>query len=433
MGKSLYKIYRDRGDIMRISVNSNLRTIPTQYLINDVRLRGDETHQLEIPYSHIDIENNKQYQHWNGMHLAKSEKPIFWSNFHTEELIRCVMQRLSNEKLRTSLITQRTNILQAILRNQWTQSNDFFDFGSEKNTNDMRTTIMSIPGIIPTSGEKWQRKTEPLFAEIDRKSDWLVILDARTLQEIVDSGIPPKDIHVYSNGLRIVKRSVKTEEKMIHFQQYLTRDYEKFNPEDYILFWLNIAKPFDYDPNEPFLIYRPFIEIEGDFAFKHKLRGNYGAARPTKSDGTCIITGNSDQPLTIEYDGKEIQLALKFIDDIDGKERLSAVGFRVKHKDVVKYFSIHPDLINLNFTKEGVEVSNNLKNILTKELLYDTFRNLTKAFRICAKKQCNPTHEFIDLNNLGIPKNQFQWSIKTKHTPLEVSMNKLILTLNGWA
>ena len=95
--------------------------------------------------------------------------------------------------------------------------------------------------------------------------------------------------------------------------------------------------------------------------------------------------------------------------------------------------SIHPDQLNLGFVNEkGEDVSRTQKNALKNELTYKTLRDLTKAFRICVKKQCNPDHTFTYLSGIGISAYHSKWHRISKKTPLENKMKETILTVNGW-
>ena len=158
-----------------------------------------------------------------------------------------------------------------------------------------------------------------------------------------------------------------------------------------------------------------------------------GASRARTKHDLCVLTGNIDQPLRLAIDKFEVELSIRFREEDDGLERLHAVGFVKTTKEKVEYLSIHPDQLGLEFIKEnGDEVSATRKNVLKKELTYSTYRDLTKAFRICVKKQCNPEHSFTSISGIGISAYHAKWFRMAKNTKLEEEMKILILTINGW-
>jgi len=420
---------------MEIQVSSNLRSIPTIFFMEPVKLKGnsDEVESTQIPYFEIGQgeSDNQEFVHWNGSHLRNVYKPSKWSEFHTEELIRCVMEKLQEDNHRTSIIQQRTHILQAILRKQWTQSTDM-DLSIEELNDGLRGRMLTIPGVTPIGGEKWNRATEPVYGSLEGNTEWAIILDARTMQEITEGGISAEDLRCYSNGLRLVKLNAVTTEGVVPSEDIITEGRGIFLPEATILFWLNQAIPFENE-QETFPRYKPFMEIDGTQAFRHQLRDNLGSSRPLTKHGECILTGNTDEPLVLSIGEDEIELGIKFRQEDDGQERLHIIGFVKTIGEKAQYLSIHPDAMNWNFSNEkGEELTRTRQSILKKELIYNTYRDLTKAFRICAKKQCNPEYSFTYLSGLGISAYHIRWFRMTKKTPLESEMKTLILRVNGW-
>jgi len=419
---------------VEIKVSSNLRSFPTDFFIESVKLKRDTNlESKQVSYLEIGLGDTETrvVEHWNGSHLRTNSKPSKWSEFHTEELIRCIMQKLPDIELRTSIIKQRTHLLQAILRNQWTQSTNI-ELDQEELNDGLRGRMLSMPGLVSIGGEKWNRITKPVYGRLNGNTEWAIILDARTTQEITD-GIDGKHLRCYSNGLRLIALNEISEEHIICFSEYISEGQGNFLPENHILFWLNHAQSFNHVSGDTFARYSPFISIEGHRAFSHPLRGHSGSSRPLDKNGLCILTGNIAQPLSLLIGESEIELAMKFSEDHEGQERLHAVGFIKTSGADVEYLSIHPEQLNLGFTKDsGEEVSRTHKNVLKNDLTYNTLRDLTKSFRICAKKQCNPNHTFTDLSGIGISAYHSRWYRISKNTPLENAMREVILTVNGW-
>ena len=339
---------------MEIQVSSNLRSIPTNFFIEPVELKGSakELESTQIPYFEIGQGeyDNQEFVHWNGSHLRNDYKPSKWSEFHTEELIRCVMEKLQDDHHRTSIIQQRTHILQAILRKQWTRSTDM-DLSIEELNDGLRGRMLTIPGLTPVDGEKWNRATEPVYGSLEGNTEWAIILDARTMQEITEGGISAEDLRCYSNGLRLVKLNAVTTEGVVLFEDIITEGRGIFLPEATILFWLNQAIPFENE-QETFPRYKPFMEIDGTQAFRHQLRDNLGSSRPLTKHGECILTGNTDEPLVLSIGEDEIELGIKFRQEDDGQERLHIIGFVKTIGEKAQYLSIHPDAMNWNFSNE---------------------------------------------------------------------------------
>ena len=123
---------------------------------------------------------------------------------------------------------------------------------------------------------------------------------------------------------------------------------------------------------------------------------------------------------------------IKFQEVEDGYDRLANIGFEVTEDEGTNQLGLHPDFLGLKFESDQGDLSFTKEAELRRTLLTTLYRDLTKAFRICAKMSRNPDHEFEQLGRLGISGRHMFWSILTDKSEVHASMKEAILSVNGW-
>lgn len=418
---------------MRVSVSPGYGNLPVEFFIDSVALSSeDDYNQRQVPYIQISSQDHGivNYPHWNGQHLQSDERPESWSEFHFEETIRLISMRLERDArpLTTTLLRQRSQILQLLLKPLWTrQQETYSDDGSKRQ--DFRNRVLNMNGFT-ADGQIWQRSITPKYGRIG-DNEWAIVLDGRAVDEIITSGVENNSIRCYSSGLRLVRiSSIPNEHEIIDFSICLNPHGEQFNPTSYIRYWLEKSVEMGLQGGrlEP---YRPLIDVEGHRAFVHELRGRPHGGRPERN-GHCVLT--SGEPLIIRLDQNiKVELAFKFI-DIDGVEKIHYLGFIVHEEELERPISrsIALDNLQITFNNPNEELSRSKQNKLKQDLEYQIYRDLTKAFRILAKRQRNPSHQFTNLYGLGISKSHYRWVIKSRDSEVEQDLIYRVLELNGW-
>ena len=86
---------------MEISVSTSLQNVPTGWFITPQRLSTTDLEEKSISYTEITSNVDPvSLPHWNGSHLNKNheEKPRFWSAFHEQEMIRCLLEKFQRKE-----------------------------------------------------------------------------------------------------------------------------------------------------------------------------------------------------------------------------------------------------------------------------------------------------------------------------------------------
>ena len=418
---------------MRVSVSPGYSNLPVEYFIDPVRLSTEEDLNCrQVSYTTIVVNNsdeNEVFPHWNGHHLLSNERPK-WSDFHSEETIRLISARLEEEEssLTTTLLRQRSQILHIILRSLWTNQNeDYSDDGRKRN--DFRNRMINMEGFS-ANGQVWQRSTIPLYGRV-RENDWAIVLDGRTIDEIIESGIHNESIRCYSTGVRLVRiNSIPGGQEIVNFTTCLNPYGEQFAPSSCIQYWLDQSVEIGNE-GAHLEAYRPLMDIDGERAFMHRLRDNRHGGRPEKR-GQCELTSGEELAIRVAQN-KKVELGFKFI-DIDDVERVHFLGFIVhdEERGVKEHRSIAPYHIRISFSNPNQELSRTKQIKLKQDLEYQIFRDLTKAFRILAKRQVSPGHQFVKLYQLGISKSHYRWVRKSHGTEVETDLISEVLNINGW-
>ena len=137
-------------------------------------------------------------------------------------------------------------------------------------------------------------------------------------------------------------------------------------------------------------------------------------------------------PLVLQIDGLEVSLIIKFQEVEDGFDRLVNIGFEVNEDERTYQLGLHPDFLGLRFETDQGDLSFTKDGELRRTLVTTLYRDLTKAFRICAKMSRNPDHEFEQLGGLGISGSHMFWSILTDKSEVHADMKEAILSASGW-
>jgi len=416
---------------MEVSVSTSLHHVPTDWFIERQRLDHADLEKKSIQYT--EITNNGEpnvLPHWNGSHLNRSDnwKPRFWSAFHEQEMVRCVLEKFKSEGETEPLsdkLYQRVEILRTILLEKWTKGEDV---GAGYHCLDLRETLQEMLGVYRNqNSRRWSWNSEEKYASFADSDEWVMVLDARNTRQLLEDIEDNNALRVYSTGLRVVLKSKVDSEHIIPIEEVIDSGLPPFNPAKFLKLCLQLS--IDTGKHRPsgFRAYRPQINVEGDWMYSHKLYNTKGA-EPTNRDGSIVCDGN-DQ-LVLKYgDRGTVELMLHFAEDDEGVRRFSNLGFRVIRNGQTQYRSLHPTRIGL-FTEP--ELSKTRANEVNQMWLHGLYRDLTKAFRIIAKQTRNPQSTFTSLRGLGIPKRQMKWLTLVHKTEFSKSIQRTLLVINGW-
>jgi hypothetical protein len=245
---------------MKLSIRGNA-SINTDYFIPKIVLSTTELRE-KYHVAYYDHDGGEHY-HWNEQHKAKSNRNLQWDTFHLEELGRLIFSHLSQSKQRTEIIRQRFQLLHPLLHSIWTKNPRF---NGQTITNDIAEMYYRIIGINRLGQGKWERVTEPRYAVVPGEDEWAIILDARTMREIIDSGISNECLRCYSSGLRAIKRTaiLRPDEEINEFSEYLLDGLPVHSSKQFIEYWFNLSAPVSREKSS-LSPYRPKMEIEGDW------------------------------------------------------------------------------------------------------------------------------------------------------------------------
>ena len=419
---------------MRIQVATGLSSLRAEYFMTGPRLQSENDPMVRFTAtSHRSIDDPVHYEHWNRCHVRGQENdnlPSVWTDFHTQEMLRCLIEFLEETPgsgVPSTLLYQRAGIAHSLLQSDWVGAPQA---GSEHEM-PHREILESLPGVEASEGNKWCRQTEPAYACASGDSEWAVVLDARTTRQIksdVRHSRAQERLRLYSTGLRLIKAdAIEAGATRMSFDELLSCDDGPFNPAQYIRFWLEQAKELPEVDND-FFTYQPAMEVEGQYAFCHSLYGKRGS-KPMRGDINILASG---PPLTLQIDDREVNLMIKFQEVEDGYDRLANIGFEVTEDEGTYQLGLHPDFLGLKFESDQGDLSFTKEAELRRTLLTTLYRDLTKAFRICAKMSRNPDHEFEQLGGLGISGRHMFWLILTDKSEVHASMKEAILSVNGW-
>jgi hypothetical protein len=419
---------------MRIIVSTGLSALRAAHFMKGQQLRNKDDPMVRFTLvSERTMEEPVHHEHWNRCHVQSRENdnlPSVWTDFHTQEMLRCLMEFMEADpgsSVPSALLYQRAGFVHSLLQSEWvgaTQS------GGEHETTH-REFLQNLPGVESSGRNKWCRDTEPKYAIASKDSEWAIVVDARTTRQLktdVGHSTRRERLRLYSSGLRLVKAdAIEPNATMMSFDELLLGGDVPFNAAQYIRFWLEQAKELPERDTE-FFTYQPAIEVENRYAFCHPLYGKRGSM-PMRGDISVLASG---PPLTLRIDGKEVNLIIKFLEVEDGYDRLANIGFEVTENERSSQLGLHPDHLGLRFEKEDGDLSFTKDGELRRTLVTTMYRDLTKAFRICAKRSRNPDHEFEQTGGLGISAGHMFWSILTVKSEVHSDMKEAILRTNGW-
>ena len=116
--------------------------------------------------SHRSIDDPVHYEHWNRCHVRGQENdnlPVFWTDFHTQEMLRCLIEFLEETYL-APVCHQRFCIS---VRELPFPSPEQMGWSPSRLAANMRCRIARSWKVFQVSrlqGNKWCRQTEPAYA-----------------------------------------------------------------------------------------------------------------------------------------------------------------------------------------------------------------------------------------------------------------------------
>jgi hypothetical protein len=416
---------------MDISVSTSLHNVPTGWFMAPQLLSNVNVEQNSILYT--EITNNDEpilLEHWNGSHLNKDheKKPRFWSAFHEQEMIRCLLEKFQSEGEAAPLsskLYQRAEILRTILFEKWTKGEDE---RKRPKPMELRKTLLVMLGVHRTeNSQRWSWDSGEKYASFSDSDEWVLVLDARSTRQLLDDIGDNGAVKVYSTGLRIVRKTNVKAEHINTVEEAIDSGLQPFNPAKFLKLCVQMSVDMGEDRPSGFRAYRPQINVEGEWMFSHSLHGKFGG-EPTNRDGSIVCDGS--YPLVLKYgDNGTVELMLHFAEDEEGIKRFSNLGFRVETNGRMRYRSLHPTRLGLSFEPELSRTRANEVNHMWLRALY---RDLTKAFRIIAKQTRNPGASFTKLGGLGIPRRHMKWRTLVYKTEFYQSIENTLLRINGW-
>ena len=421
---------------MYIRVSTGLNALNANYFMRDQRIKNEDDPLVRFTVTphHNSADEPLIHEHWNRCHApstAGDTLPSVWTDFHTQEMLRCLMESAEDEPgsiVQSSLLYQRAGIVHTLLNKKWVGTSQT----AVEHEATHRGVLQALPGVEAAEvGNGWCRQTEPTYAMASGDSEWAIVLDARTTRKVksdVSHSLTRERIRLFSSGLRLVKTaSIESGAEKISLDELLLGGDQPFNPAEYIRFWLEHARDISQVDTD-FFTYQPAMDVQGQYAFCHPLYGKRGS-KPMRGDLNLLASG---PPLSLQIENREVSLIIKFQEVEDDFDRLVNIGFEVRENGGITQRGLHPDHLGLQFESEQGNLSFTKMGELRRTLLTTLYRDLTKAFRICAKRSRNPDHEFQQLGSLGIPSSHMFWSKFTSKTEIEDDMKKAILTANGW-
>lgn len=420
---------------MHIRVSAGLSALRANYFMKGQQLRGEDDPMVRFTIlSNNATDDQVHFEHWNRCHVGGQENdglPHVWTDFHTQEMLRCLMEFDEEDPgscVQSTRLYQRAGIVHSLLQSKWVGATRA---GGEHETPHSKV-LHTLPGVeAAESGNGWCRQTEPAYACASGDAEWAVVLDARTTRQIksdVRHSRAQERLRLYSTGLRLIKAdAIEAGATRMSFDELLLGDDDPFNPAQYIRFWLNQAKEFP-EVDTGFLMYKPVMDVEDQYAFCHPLYGKRGS-KPMRGDMSVLAAG---PPLVLQIDGREVSLIIKFQEVEDGFDRLVNIGFEVNEDERTYQLGLHPDFLGLRFETDQGDLSFTKDGELRRTLVTTLYRDLTKAFRICAKMSRNPDHEFEQLGGLGISGGHMFWLILTDKSEVHADMKEAILSASGW-
>jgi hypothetical protein len=421
---------------MYIRVSTGLHALNANDFMWDQRItdEGDPLVRFTVTPRHNSADEPLIHEHWNRCHAPSTTGdtlPSAWTDFHTQEMLRCLMESAEDDPgsiVQSSLLYQRAGIVHTLLHRKWVGTSQT---GVEYEATH-RGVLQTLPGVEAAEvGSGWCRQMKPTYATASGDSEWAIVLDARTTRQVksnVGHSLTQERIRLFSSGLRLVKTAaIESGAEKMSLEELLLVGDRPFNPAQYIRFWLEHARDISQVDTD-FFSYQPDMEVEGQYAFCHPLYGKRGS-KPTLRGVNLLASG---PPLSLQIEEREVSLIIKFQEVEDDFDRLVNIGFEVRENGGITQRGLHPDHLGLQFENEQGDLSFTKQGELRRTLVTTLYRDLTKAFRICAKRSRNPDHEFQQLGSLGIPNSHMFWSKMTSKTEIERDMKKAILIANGW-
>ena len=416
---------------MEISVSTSLQNVPTGWFITPQRLSTTDLEEKSISYTEITSNVDPvSLPHWNGSHLNKNheEKPRFWSAFHEQEMIRCLLEKFQSEGEAAPLsskLYQRVEILRTILFEKWTKGEDE---RKRPKPMELRKTLQVMLGVHRTqNSQRWSWDSEEKYASFTDSNEWVMVLDARSTRRLLEDIGDNDSVKVYSTGLRVVRKTKVEAEHITSVGEAIDSGLPPFNPSKFLKLCVEMSVNIGEERPSGFRAYRPQISVEGEWMYSHSLSDKFGG-EPRNSNGSIVCDGS--HPLVLKYGDKgTVELMLHFAEDEEGVMRFSNLGFRVVRNGRKHYRSLHPTNMRLSFEPELSRTKANDVNHMWLRALY---RDLTKAFRIIAKQTRNPTANFTRLGGLGLPGRHMKWSDLVYKTEFFQSIESTLLRINGW-
>lgn len=415
---------------MEVSVSTSLHHVPTGWFIMPQRLAHADLEENSIPYTEITNTGEPVLlPHWNGSHLNRNDesKPRFWSAYHEQEMVRCLLEKFESEGESTPLsskLYQRAEILRTILLEKWTKGEDE---RSRPKPLELRETLQEMLGVHRTeNGLRWSWESGEQYASFADSAEWVMVLDARSTRRLLDEMGDNEAVRVFSTGLRIVRKSKVKPEHIIPVEEAIDSGLPPFNPAKFLKSCLQMSVDVGNHRPSGFRAYRPQINVEGEWMYSHALLKK--GAEPTNRSGSIVCDGSD--PLVLKYgDNGTVELMLCFVEDEEGVKRFVNLGFRVIRNGQPQYRSLNPRRIGLSFNPE---LSRTRANEVDRMWLHGLYRDLTKAFRIIAKQTRNPDATFTSLRGLGLPRRHMKWRTLVHKTEFCQGLESTLLQINGW-
>lgn len=416
---------------MQISVSTSLHHIPTGWLIMSQRLNQDDLEEKSVPYTEITYNGEPVVlPHWNGSHLNKKDdaKPRFWSAFHEQEMVRCLLEKFQSEGEAVPLsskLYQHAEILRTILFEKWTKGEEERDRARPK---ELRKTLEEMLGVHRTeSSHRWSWESGEKYASFPDSNEWVIVVDARSTRQLLEDIGDNEAVRVFSTGLRVVLESKVEPEHIIPVEEAIDSGLPPFNPAKFLKLCCQMSSDIGEHRPQGFRAYRPQINVEGERMYSHRLYDRYGG-EPTNRDGSIVCDGS--HPLVLKYgDNGTIELMLHFVEDEEGVKRFGNIGFRLEINGKTQFRVLHPTRIGLYYEPE---LSRTKANDVNHMWLRSLYRDLTKAFRIIAKQTRNPDANFTSLRGLGVPGRHMKWQGLVYKTEFRQSIDSTLLRINGW-